>query len=224
MKPDAKLFDLTQPFSRDIPVYHIYSRPSFGVYHEIDEGGFYDRTASFYTHSGTHIDAPRHFSKEGYTLAEIPLEVLISTGVVLDLPKGELEEITADDFERAKSGGDIREGDVLIINTGWHRKWEEPEYPKKFPGIVKSGAQWLAESGVKMVGVDWICIDHPKQTDMGDNTWASHKIVLSANIPVIENVGGEVDKLNGQRVTVMALPVKVVKGDGFPIRVAAMVE
>ena len=224
MGTNVQLFDLSQPFDRDIPVYHIYSRPTFGVYHEIDQGGFYDRTVSFYTHSGTHIDAPRHFSKDGYNLAQIPLEVLISSGVVLDLPKKKLEEITADDFEKAKSRIDIRAGDVVIINTGWHRKWKEPDYAKNFPGIVRSGAEWLVKSGIKMVGVDWICIDHPKQTDMGDNSWASHKIVLSANIPVIENIGGEVDKISGKRVTIMALPIKVVEGDGFPIRVAAAVE
>jgi kynurenine formamidase len=138
--------------------------------------------------------------------------------------RGELEESTDDDLERARSKTEIKKGDVLIINTGWHRRWEEPDYPKKFPGIVKSGAEWLVQAGVKLVGVDWICIDHPRQTDMGDNSWASHKIVLSGNIPVIENIGGDVDKVKGQRVTVMALPVKAEEGDGFPIRVVVAVE
>ena len=224
MKKDIQLFDLSQSFDRNIPVYHIYSRPTFGVYHTIDGDNFYDRTASFYTHSGTHIDAPRHFSKDGYNLSQIPLNVFVGTGVVLDLPKGELEEITSGDLEKAMSKAGVEKGDILIINTGWHHNWEEPDYAKKFPGIVRSGAEWLVESGIKMVGIDWICIDHPSQTDMGDNSWASHKKVLSSNIPVIENIGGEVDKVTGQRVTIIALPVKVIEGDGFPIRVVAAIE
>ena len=73
-----------------------------------------------------------------------------------------------------------------------------------------------------MVGIDWICIDHPSQTDMGDNSWASHKTVLSKNIPVIENIGGEVDRVSGRRLTIIALPVKIPDGDGFPVRVIAM--
>lgn len=224
MKKDIQLFDLSQPFGRNIPVYHLYSRPVFGIYHTIDRDNFYDRTTSFYTHSGTHIDAPRHFSKDGYNISQIPLDVLIGPGVVLDLPKGELGEITGDDLEKAAAKAGLERGDILIINTGWHHKWEEPDYARKFPGIVRSGAEWLVKSGVKMIGVDWICIDHPAQTDMGDNSWASHRIVLSSNIPVIENIGGEVDKVSGQRATIMALPVKVVEGDGFPIRVVAAIE
>jgi len=224
MRKDIQLFDLSQPFERNIPVYHIYSKPMFGIYHTIDKSAFYDRMASFHTHSGTHIDAPRHFSKDGYTLDRIPLDVLIGEGVVLDLQKGDLGEITSDDFEKAKSKVDIKKGDTLIINTGWHHKWKEPEFARKFPGIVTSGAEWLVKSGVKMVGVDWICIDHPSQTDMGDNSWASHRMVLTNDIPVIENIGGEVDKVTGRRVTIIALPVKVVGGDGFPIRVIATIE
>lgn len=222
METKKELFDLSQLFSRDIPVYHIYSRPSFGIYHTIDEHCFYDRTASFYTHSGTHIDAPRHFSKNGYTISQIPLDILVNKGVILDMPKGEAEEITAEDFEKANAKTPIERGDTVIVNTGWHRRWDEPDFAKRFPGIMKSGAEWLVNAGVKMVGVDWICIDHPSQTDMGDNSWASHKTVLSNNIPVIENIGGDVDKVSGRRVTIIAAPVKIVDGDGFPLRVIAM--
>jgi kynurenine formamidase len=212
-------------FHKDIPVYPIYSPPKFGIYHSIKCGDiFYDRVVSFYTHSGTHIDAPCHFSKNGWSIDQIPLEVLVGPGIILDLPKGECEKIDADDFKRAKSRFDIRLGDIIIINTGWHHKWDEPDYVKKFPGIVKSGAEWLVKAGIKMVGVDWIAIDHPSQTDMGDNSWASHKIILSNNIPIIENIGGEVDKVTGQRVTIIVLPVKVKEGDGFPVRVVAAKE
>ena len=217
----TELYDLSQPFEKDIPVYHIYSKPLFGNYHTIEPDVFYDRTCSFYTHSGTHMDAPQHFSKKGNYLDQIPLTTLISTGVVLDMPKGPLGEIGAEDFEKAKKQFGVKEGDVLIVDTGWHKNWRDPDYAKKFPGIVKSGAQWLVDNKIKLIGMDWICIDHPKQTDMGDNTWASHVIVLSGNIPIIENIGGDVDKVKGKRVTIMALPVKVVKGDGFPIRVVA---
>jgi len=224
MKSDVQLFDLSQPFSHDIPVYHIYSKPIFGIYHNIDENDFYDRAVAFHTHSGTHIDAPRHFSKKGNNLAQIPLDVLVGTGVVLDLPKDALGEITGDDLEKAAAAQGVKKGDILIVDTGWHHNWEKPDFATKFPGIVRSGAEWIVKSGIKMVGFDWICIDHPSQTDMGDNTWDSHKKVLSNNIPVIENIGGDVDKVAGKRVTIMALPVKVVEGDGFPLRVVAALE
>lgn len=214
-----KLYDLTQPFHWDLPVYHIYSKPMFGTYHTIREHGFFDRLASFHTHTGTHIDAPRHFCETCYTLDKIPLNKLMGPGVVLDLPKGELEKITAEDLEKAEPK--VRRGDIVLINTGWHRNWEKPEYARRFPGIVRGADEWLINCGVKAIGVDWICIDHPSQTDMGDGTWDSHRKILSNNIPVIENLGGEIDDVTGQRVTVIALPVKVVNGDGFPIRVVA---
>jgi len=225
VRRNVQIIDLSQPFHSDIPVYHIYSKPQFGIYHKFElQDVFYDRVTGFYTHSGTHMDAPRHFNKDGWTLDRIPLDVLIGQGVVLDLPKRELGKITAADFEKAKSKIDIKKKDVVIINTGWHHKWEDPDYPRKFPGIMKDGAEWLVEAGIKMVGMDWICVDHPSHTDMGDNSWISHKILLNNNIPIIENIGGDVDKVKGQRVMITALPVKVAEGDGFPLRVIATVE
>jgi len=215
------LFDLSQPFDVEIPVYHIYTKPMFGIYHFHKENGFYDRMTSFYTHSGTHIDAPKHFSEKGYSLDEIPLSKLVGPGVVLSIPKKELGEITAEDLDKAALDVNFKKGDIVIINTGWHKNWKHPDYSIKFPGIVKSAAEWLVEHDVNMVGVDWICIDHPSQTDMGDSSWIAHRIVLSNNIPVIENVGGQLDEVTNQRIEVMALPVKVVNGDGFPIRIVA---
>lgn len=219
MRHKVKMYDLSQTFEWANPVYSIYSKPMFGVYHDIDTDGFYDRVASFHTHSGTHIDSPRHFCKTGDPLDKIPLDRLVGQGVSLNIPKKELGEITASDFEKARPK--ILKGDIVLINTSWHLNWEKPGYTTKFPGIVKEGAKWLVEHGINMVGVNWICVDHPKQTDMGDGSWASHKILLGKNIPVIENLGGEIDRLKGKRVTVMALPVKVKNGDGFPVRVIA---
>lgn len=224
MKP-RQLVELSQPFEKDLPVYHIYSKPLFGIYHAHDRGDcFYDRTASFYTHSGTHMDAPSHFSSTGAFLDQIPLTTLVNEAVILDMPRGPLGTITGEDFEKAKADFGIKEGDGLIVNTGWHRNYREPNYATEFPGIVKSGAQWLVDNKIKLIGMDWICIDHPSQTDMGDNSWASHVTVLTNGIPVIENIGGDVDLVSGKRVLLMALPVRVVNGDGFPLRVVAALD
>lgn len=217
-------FDLSQPFDLETPVYHIYCRPMFGTYHSIKEHTFFDQMTSFYTHSGTHIDAPGHFSQGGYSLDEIPLDRLMGPGVVLGISKEELGEITADDLERAASRVGFRRGDIVIINTGWHKNWKSPRYATRFPGAVTSAGKWFVENDVSMVGVDWICIDHPSQTDMGDSSWIVHRTVLSANIPVIENIGGQIDQVTDRRIYVIALPVKVTGGDGFPIRVVAFEE
>jgi kynurenine formamidase len=241
-----KIYDLSLPWSRNMPTYAMslsfYNPPMIGTYSEFGKSllekkmgrtvgaPFYDSVLCFFSHCGTHFDAPIHCDKDAWSIDQVPLDRLWGEGVVVAIPKGELEEIGPEDLEQATPT--IEKGDIVVVNTGWHNNycgpiddWERAVYyATKNPGVTKEGAEWLIKKGVNMFMVDYIGVDHPKYTERGDDTWPVHIGLLSNNIPMVQILAGQIDDVTGKRCTIVAAPVKWVGGDAFPVRVLAMVE
>jgi kynurenine formamidase len=244
-KKERKIFDLSLPWGRNIPTFGMslafYNPPMIATYSHFGETmleqdrlaaakPFTDTLLTFFSHTGTHFDSPIHCSKEAWSIDQVPLDRLWGEGVVVDMPKGELEEIGPGDLENATP--EIREGDIVLIDTGWNRNfcgpltdWDKAVYyATKNPGITREGAQWLIEKKVKVVGVDHLGVDHPKYWDSGDGTWPVHRGLLSNNIPMLQPLGGQIDQVAGKRCIISCAPVNYVRGDAFPVRVLAMAE
>lgn len=201
-------------------------------------------------HSGTHMNAPIHLIQKGVGLADIPLECFFGNGVVLSLPKKRWELVTCNDLESATSP--IKSGDFVVIITGWHRKYSDSlEYFGESPGLSKEAAEWLVKKECCVVAMDTPQIDHPLATSLGNHRggplmnrlvenyinqtgsdpkvefpeWnAAHKTLLEANIPTIEQVGGDVDLLLDKRATFVATPWNWKQGDACPIRFTAVTD
>jgi len=240
-----KIFDLSVPWGRNLPTIAMslsfYNPPMIATYGQFGETmleqdrveaskPFYETLITFFSHTGTHFDSPIHCRKDAWSIDQVPLDRLWGEGVVISIPKGELEEIGPDDLEKAKP--EIQEGDLVLINTGWHKNFCGPitDYQKavyfasKNPGITKEGAEWLLEKKVKLVGIDHLGVDHPKYWDSGDGTWPVHRTLLSNNIPMIQLLGGQIDEVTGKRCMIACPPIKYVRGDAFPVRVLVMIE
>ncbi len=201
-------------------------------------------------HTGTHMNAPIHMIQKGKPLSEVSPDRFFGNGVILGIPKTSYETITAKDLEAATPA--VQEGDIVVIVTGWHHKYSDAlEYYGESPGLTKDAAEWLVSKKVKMVAVDTQQIDHPLATSLGPHRggptmrrlakeysettgldpkkehgeWnAAHKVLLGADIPTIEQVGGDVDILVGKRVTLAATPWKLQPGDACPVRFIAMMD
>ncbi len=201
-------------------------------------------------HTSTHVNAPIHLIPDGTAVGELPLETFFGTGVVVSIPKNKWGLIEPADLERTKPP--IKKGDVVLINTGWHQRYaDSKEYFGYAPGLSKRAAAWLVKKGVKLVGVDTACVDHPLATSLGPHRngpqikylipeykeatgreairdfpeWnAAHRILLAGGIPTIENVGGDLNDLNGQRCTFQGFPWKWREGDACVIRLVAMLD
>jgi kynurenine formamidase len=182
--------------------------------------------------------------------ADLPLENYYGTGVVLSIPKPKWGVITPEDLENARPK--IEKNDIVIINTGWHHYFgDTTEYFCYSPGLYKEAGEWFVEKGVKAVGVDQQALDHPLATAIGPHgpgplrpdvcaeykqetgrevkedfpLWEPcHKILLGNGIMGWENVGGDLDQVNGMRVTICGFPIKWVGGDGSMVRLVAMVD
>lgn len=201
-------------------------------------------------HTGTHMNAPIHLVQRGADLAALPLDRLFGNGVVLSVPRKRFDVVTARDLASADPG--VGQGDVVVIVTGWHRKYSDSlEYYGESPGLSADAARWLVEKECRMVAVDTPQVDHPLATSLGphrggplmnrlvqayrettgkDETEAhpewniAHKTLLAAGIPTVEQVGGDVDLLAGKRATFAATPWKFRYGDACPVRFVAMAD
>lgn len=200
-------------------------------------------------HTGTHMNAPLHVVQKAEDLAAISPDRLFGNGVVLDIPKGSYEKITAADLEKAAP---VRDGDIVVINTGWHHKYSDSlEYYGEAPGLAEDAAEWLVAKNPKLVAIDTPFIDCPLATSMGPHRGGPHmkrlageyieatgkdpsvehgkwfvaqKALSAAGIPTIEQVGGDVDDLSGRRATFAATPWKFEHGDACQIRFVAMTD
>ncbi len=171
------------------------------------------------THTGTHVDSTWHFNKNGLRIDEMPLDAFMGKAVVLDFRHVEdCYGITGEDLEKVEPK--VEEGDILIVNTGWHKKYGTKEYLTKHPGIDgDSVKEFLLDKKVKMVGTDTMCPEPCGEFDHWNHPL--HRVCLIENkIPLIENLGGDIDKVTGKRCFIMALPLKLM-ADGSPSRVVA---
>ncbi len=237
--PEGKWIDLTHDFSSDT----IYwpTAESFTLETEFqgitDKGYFYEsHRYSASEHGGTHIDAPVHFAEGRQSVDQIPLEKLIGSAVVIDVSAKALldpdyqvsvEDIT--DWE--KENGQIPEGSILLLNTGYAKFWPDrvkymgtdkkgPEAVKElhFPGLHPEAAKWLTENReINAVGLDTPSIDYGQST-----LFETHRILFKENIPAFENVAN-LDKLPAKGAFVIALPMKIKGGSGAPLRIIATI-
>lgn len=186
--------------------------PEFGwpIFHDLE----------LTTHTGTHVDAPWHFNKHGRRIDELPIETFMGKGVVLDFRHfADCQAIKEEDLRNAKPA--IEEGDILIINTGRHKLYGTPEYNTKHPGIDGESVEaFLLEKRIKMIGMDTMCVEVCDERAHWPHPL--HRICLIENeIPLIENLGGDIDELSGKRCFIMAFPLKLFADAGIA-RVVAL--
>jgi len=171
------------------------------------------------SHIATHIEAPYHILKDGQDLSQIPLETLCGDAVVLDL-RGltKATPITVENIRQAagKAGG-IKKGDIVMCNLGYARYYGQPEYQNS-PYFLTETIEYLAASGMKMMGVDAGGVEVPRSEEH-----VNHLALLKRGIPLIENVN-KLDSIPGFRCKVFAFPVAVRTLESFPLRVVALVE
>lgn len=108
-------------------------------------------------HSGTHVDAPKHFGPGGASIDELPLEDFYTSAIALDLSHVELRAaISVREMEEAleKAGEEIREGDTVLIHMAFNKRvgFDEPRWQHDFPGLHPDSVRWLADRGCKMFG------------------------------------------------------------------------
>src|SRR5262249_58746395 len=95
-------------------------------------------------HTSTHVNAPIHLLPEKQAVGDLALDRFFGTGVVVSIPKGKWEQIEPADLEKATPA--IAADDIVLINTGWHRRYSDSQdYFGHAPGLSRRAAEWLVK-------------------------------------------------------------------------------
>lgn len=159
-------------------------------------------------HSGTHIDAPMHFIRDGISVEKISLEPLIGRALVLDIADS-VQSIDAAELNRHTWRGAER---VIFRTRSSVRGWmKSSTFHRDFAYIAPDAAQLLADAGVKLVGIDYISAEQ-----FGAPAPLTHRILLGKGIPIIE--GFALETVPAGDYDLIVLPMKVAGHEGAPAR------
>jgi kynurenine formamidase len=181
----------------------------------IQHGGYNVTRVTLGTHTGTHVDVPHHCIHSDQTVDRLPLDALVGWAEVLDL--GELPH----DYEIAAADLDVFEGRVsqgarVLLRTGWSKRFGQPEFFTKFPGLTDGAALWLTSRNVKLVGIEQPSVHKTRHI-------AVHKALLSGGVVIIESLAN-LGEITQERVYLVALPLNLAGLDGSPTRVVGITE
>ncbi len=209
-----KMYDLSQLFFNEMPY-----APNIGPFQASlkmshEDGRLQVMEYHFCSHTGTHLDAPRHIFADGKTIDQIPVERLKSRCVIVNAPKNPFDEITVEDV--LKNGCEIHKGDFVFFNTGWGAKFMQPEYVNN-ASISIELARWLVEKEVGIVGIDCNTVDQTYCLRKPDFDFPVHHILLGNETLVIEHLNLTDIKEKELMVSVFAL--NILGADGSPVRV-----
>jgi kynurenine formamidase len=220
--------DLTHVFREGFPVY-TGDPPDRETLVTIPANGFYKQRWTFDEHSGTHMDAPGHFTVGGRLSPQITPQELFVTACVIDISSrvgaNPDSVVTVDDlraFERRH--GRIPKGAGVFMYSGWETRVNDPAAYRNagpdglfhFPGFGVDAVDWLLDRrNIRCIGVDTLSLDNgPSQT------FDVHKLLLGADRYGLENLANlRTIPARGAETAVGLVPWQ--EGSGGPCRVIA---
>jgi arylformamidase len=159
------------------------------------------------THTGTHVDAPRHFFDDKPGAEALPLELLIGRARVIDLPhRGGITDA------HLRAAG-LREDLRVLLKTPNSALWNSSEgFHTDYTYLSEGGAKFLVDQGVKVVGVDYLSVEQFKKPGA-----PAHRALLGNGLIIIE--GLNLSDADAGQYEMYCLPLRIAGGDGAPARV-----
>jgi len=199
----------------------------FSTAAEIARDGCNVRDLSLGTHTGTHIDVPRHFLADGAAVDAIPPDRFAGPAVFADV-SAMVEQSGVIDL-KALPMPLPEPGDFLVLYTGWEARRGTPGFFSGLPRFAPGTAEWLALRGIGLLGTDMptvLAVVTPPQASydaagVGEEASRMHRSLLSRDILILEGLIN-LQPLCGRRLTLFALPLRLAGADGSPVRAVAV--
>jgi arylformamidase len=202
-----KLIDVSVPLDASLPTYPGNTSFTLEAIKRIASGDSSNvSTLHLSAHTGTHVDAPRHFFDNGAGTDALPLELMIGPArvVAIDSRSG----IGAKELAGLDFSGDQR----VLFKTANSRFWGSPVFHEDYVGVTASGAEHLIASGIRVVGVDYLSVEEFRKPGA-----PAHRTLLGAGAIVIE--GLNLRDVEPGVYEMLCLPLRIVGADGAPARV-----
>lgn len=177
-----KIIDLSTTLIDAFPTYPGDPSCQLRDYYTIENDGFRVSTLSTNLHTGTHMDAPAHYIKEGSTIEQLKLEDCIAEGILLDVRQ--LEVVDMD----VVKGKDIASKILLL-------------YAKEVPLITKKFIDYLVKMNVKIIGINTASIDYGNDE--------LHTYCLERNLWIVENICNLEELSKIDTFTIYLIPIKI---------------
>jgi arylformamidase len=158
--------------------------------------------------TGTYIDSPFHRYADGKDLSQLPLESLAD----LDCVVVRVDSANGAAIDRVPLAADRVRGRAVLFQTNWDLRWRTDAYFEGHPHLTERAAEWLANAGVALVGIDSLNID---STATGERP--VHTMLLGNEIPIVEHMCG-LREIPTEGSRFFAVPVKVKAFGTFPVR------
>jgi kynurenine formamidase len=224
----GRVSDLTHVFRAGFPVY-TGDAPTRRDLKTFENDGFYSQGWTFGEHSGTHMDAPGHFTRGGRLVPQLEPEELFAPIAVIDISaRAALDpdaEVTPDDLKRyERRHGRIPRGAAVLMRSGWDARAGDPVRFKNadaagvyhFPGFGAGAVKWLLDRGrASVIGVDTLSLDPGNST-----TFAAHIAWLGADRYGLEGIAN-LAKIPPSGATLIVGVVPWEAGSGGPCRLLA---
>ena len=158
------------------------------------------------THTGTHVDAPKHFFDDGLGVDALPLDLLLGRTRVVEITKR--GGIGATELTETGLREDIR----VLLKTSNSALWNGEGFHQDYTHLTEGGARYLVEQGVKVIGIDYLSVEQFKKAGA-----PAHRALLSQGVVIIE--GLNLSEAEPGMYEMYCLPLRVAGGDGAPARV-----
>ncbi len=200
--------DVSMPLRNGMTVWPGDPPPRFQQTAWIEKGDLCNVTRmDVSVHTGTHMDAPRHFLPDGAGMETMPLEAVLGPALVVEtrhpvsIEPGELPVPLA------------QGGRILFKTLNSARDLLDQPFAEDFVFISRAAARRLAEAGIRAVGVDYLSVGGFRQ-----DLLETHEILLEAGIWIIE--GLDLRRVEPGAYELACLPLKIIGSDGAPARAA----
>ena len=202
------IYDISLTISNDLPVWPGDTPISLVRNSDMQHGELCTLSQLTSTvHAGSHLDAPRHFVRDGHGVDQIDLNKLIGPCFVVDLP--DVNSIDAQSLEQANIPANVTR---LLCRTRNSDYWARGDntFHTDFVAIDPSGAEWIVRHGIQLVGVDYLSVG------AYEGGIPTHEILLSNGVVPVE--GLDLSRIEAGEYHLICLPLKLRDCDGAPVR------
>jgi arylformamidase len=158
------------------------------------------------SHTGTHVDPPRHMIQDGDTVDNMPLDVLVGECFVCSMMNTDV--INAELLEDACIPDGVKR---ILFKTKNSVYWSDAEFHRDYTYLAPDAAEWLVSRGIQLVGIDYLSVE---QFHSGHHK--AHLELLNAKTIIIE--GLDLSLIQQGIYKLICLPLKILEGDGSPAR------
>lgn len=203
----SRIYDISTPIGNGGAVYPGNPEIHIELQQAVARGaGANVSSLSFGSHTGTHVDAAKHFFDDRQPVDEIPLERLIGPAVLIAFPS-DLMAVTAADLAKHDIGAHTR----VLLRTRNSSFLGSRDFVENYTYLAPDGAQYLVDRGVELVGIDYFSIE---QFHSGHHR--THLILLDKAVVIVEGLDLSVAPPGDYQL--ICLPLRLTGLDGAPAR------